>query len=529
MFKVLPILLSVFLLISCGGGGGGGSSDGGETRSSTSSSSESSSSVTSSSQSSSSDSSSSVAPNEAPTASAGEDQIVQGGFTVQLTAAGSADPEGETLTYEWMQVTDHNIMYVTADGTITEEMDTQDLFVYIPATEAGKEYTFSLTVSDGTRTSEADTVTLTVADCFEGDGDVFIECIDPSWFGISSYQEIDGNAGNNFYSNGIDNHVNWSLVDLEDGEHNNVIDVKFLRNDSSGNFTIAAPTPENADMPAVDMTDFADGYIKFDVRAVGTTDPLTLFLSIQCGYPCGTSTPWTVETLPDSEWTSVTIWVENLIDLELDVSKISTALLINPQWVNQADVNFQLDNIRWEKASCDDAPNVVFSNCLIQDDRSASGWDEDGGFYGLPDPDNHISWLEIFSGDEGLNDVIEVSFNNDTQSSSFSIIPVPLASMDLSAYAAGEMVFDYKMVSNPHADTNLFATVQCGDWPCAGGEFLLDKSEFGVWKEMRISVADMTNNGLDIMQVSTWFTLIPTYGQPQSGIRVELDNIRWEE
>lgn len=527
MFKVLPILLSMFLLISCGGGGGG-SSDGGETRSSASSS-ENSSDATTSSSSESSESSSSVAPNEAPTANAGEDQIVHGGFTVQLSATGSADPEGETLTYEWTQVTEHKVMYVTADGTITEARDTQDLFVFIPATEAGKEYTFSLTVSDGTNTSEADTVKLTVADCVEGEGDVFIECIDPSWFGVSSYQEIDGNAGNSFYSNGIENHVNWSIVDLEDGEHNNVIDVKFLRNDSSGNFTIAAPTPENADMPAIDMTDFANGYIKFDVRAVGTTDPITLFLSIQCGYPCGTSTPWTVETLPDSEWTSVTIWVENLINLDLDVSKISTALLINPQWVNQADINFQLDNIRWEKANCDDAPNVVFSNCLIQDDSYANGWDEVDGPYGISDPAKHISWQEVFSGDEGYNDVIEVSFNNTVQSSTFSILPLPSASLDLSAYSSGELVFNYKMVSNPNADTNLFATIQCGDWPCTGGEFLLDKSEFGVWKEMRISVAEMIDNGLDIAHVSTWFALVPTYGQPQSGIRVELDNIRWEE
>lgn len=336
MFKVLPILLTMLFLISCGGG----SSGGGETD-------------TNNSQSKSSSESSSLAPievpTEAPTANAGEDQTVRGGFTTKLSAANSLAPAGKTLTYEWTQTTEHDAMFVTAEGTLTTATDTQDIFVYIPATEAGKELIFSLTVSDGNHTSEADTVTLTVADCFDGEGDVFIECIDPSWSGIASYQEIDYDGGDNYYSNGINNHVTWSIIDLKDDEHNNVIDVKFHREDSTGNFSITSPMQEGADMPALDMTDFAGGYIKFDVRAIGTPDPLTLYLDIQCGYPCGVDTLQIIETLPDSEWRNVTIPIADLIGIGLETSKISTALIINPLWGDQANVNFQLDNIRWEK------------------------------------------------------------------------------------------------------------------------------------------------------------------------------------
>ena len=284
-----------------------------------------------------------------PTAEAGPDQTVQGGFTAKLSAASSLVHPGKVLTYEWKQLTEHHAFYITAAGTITAAADTQDLFVYIPATEAGKDLTFSVTVSDGTHTSEADTITLSVADCVDGAGDVFIECIDPSWAGIASYQQIGVDDGNNFYSNGTDNHVTWSIIDLEDGEHNNVIDVKFNREDATGNFSITAPVPDGEDMPWLDMSDFSDGFIEFDIRSVGATESVTLFLDVQCIYPCAISPQYSINTLPDNEWKSVTIGVDELIDLGLDVSTVSTALIINPLWGMQAGVNIQLDNIRWRK------------------------------------------------------------------------------------------------------------------------------------------------------------------------------------
>ena len=45
--------------------------------------------------------------NQAPTANAGADQTVASGATVNLTGAGSTDPDGDTLTYAWTQTGRH--------------------------------------------------------------------------------------------------------------------------------------------------------------------------------------------------------------------------------------------------------------------------------------------------------------------------------------------------------------------------------------------------------------------------------------
>jgi len=81
--------------------------------------------------------------NKAPVANAGVDQSVNEGVTVTLNGTASADPDNDVLTYSWVAPNG-----ITLSGTTTAS----PTFV-APEVKADTDYSFALTVSDGTLTS----------------------------------------------------------------------------------------------------------------------------------------------------------------------------------------------------------------------------------------------------------------------------------------------------------------------------------------------------------------------------------------
>lgn len=91
------------------------------------------------------------AVNHAPTAEAGANAQVQLGTTVTLDGTGSTDPDGNTLSYSWTQTS----------GTAVTLSNAQTAKPSFTANATGT-LIFALTVNDGTVSSTADTVTITV-------------------------------------------------------------------------------------------------------------------------------------------------------------------------------------------------------------------------------------------------------------------------------------------------------------------------------------------------------------------------------
>jgi hypothetical protein len=90
--------------------------------------------------------------NQAPTADAGGDQTVQAGDGVTLDGSASSDPEGDTLTFSWVQT----------DGTdVTLSGADTDSPTFTAPTSAGS-LTFELTVDDGNGGSGSDSVVVIV-------------------------------------------------------------------------------------------------------------------------------------------------------------------------------------------------------------------------------------------------------------------------------------------------------------------------------------------------------------------------------
>lgn len=90
--------------------------------------------------------------NQAPTANAGDDQTVASGATVQLDGTGSTDPETDTLTYAWSQLSGPAV-------TLSDPTSATPTFT-APTGPATLE--FQLEVCDQEPLCDTDTVVVTV-------------------------------------------------------------------------------------------------------------------------------------------------------------------------------------------------------------------------------------------------------------------------------------------------------------------------------------------------------------------------------
>ncbi len=88
-----------------------------------------------------------VTPNRQPTASVGLNRTVTGTASVTLSGEGSSDPDGDTLTYQWQQISG------PASGLVTASATTRDV-AFTPGSLGI--YQFRLTVSDGQLSDTAD-------------------------------------------------------------------------------------------------------------------------------------------------------------------------------------------------------------------------------------------------------------------------------------------------------------------------------------------------------------------------------------
>jgi outer membrane autotransporter protein len=102
----------------------------------------------------------SLTVNDPPEANAGEDQTLEtpaDGATITLDGSGSSDPEGDPLTYSWVQTSGRTISL--SDATVVNPTFNYDYPNPLPAEES---FTFALTINDGNQNSVADEVTITI-------------------------------------------------------------------------------------------------------------------------------------------------------------------------------------------------------------------------------------------------------------------------------------------------------------------------------------------------------------------------------
>jgi hypothetical protein len=182
--------------------------------------------------------------NQAPTADAGNSQVVNGGDLVTLNGGNSSDPEGEDISYQW----------TAPEGITLSNPTTATPSFTAPTVNETTSYNFTLTVSDGELT-DSDNVTITV------NGTVSETHFDPIYTG-NPYQPI-----NIFVLGAKISNVNMEAGD-EIGifDNGNCVGVGVLTEEITNTFSIVA----SADDPTTNELDgFTNGneiqYKLFDV------------------------------------------------------------------------------------------------------------------------------------------------------------------------------------------------------------------------------------------------------------------------
>ena len=92
--------------------------------------------------------------NESPTANAGDDQTVSEGDNVTLDGTGSADPNGDTLTYAWSQTKGPTVT-LSSSTLVSPTFDA-------PTVTSEQTLTFSLVVTDDLGADSANNATVDI-------------------------------------------------------------------------------------------------------------------------------------------------------------------------------------------------------------------------------------------------------------------------------------------------------------------------------------------------------------------------------
>jgi len=270
---------------------------------------------------------------------------------------------------------------------------------------------------------------------------------------------------------------------------------------------------------AADLRNWSnDSELIFDVKVNSKADGATLLVKMDSGWPNVSDT--NVALAANGEWSEFRIQLGDLIDNGnslasgmASLASIANIFVLEPS----AAMDLSFDNIRIEG---EENPAVEeFAELplyTIYDDAIAS--DLQIQSY---NPDGVVSSSQV--DETGRGKVLNVVKTGAAGNVFFNITA---GAQDLNHWTtAGELVFDVK-VNTKAAGANLLVKMDSG-WPNVS-DFTVPVANNGEWKEVRIAVADLIDNGNSIAAGAANLNMIANMFviEPSAAMDVSFDNIR---
>lgn len=133
-----------------------------------------------------------------------------------------------------------------------------------------------------------------------------------------------------------------------------------------------------------------------------------------------------------------------------------------------------------------------------------------------------VDWAIVADADRG--DLLQVNYSSDAQHAGLVLGKLASDSLDLSAFSAGTLSFEIKVMSMGEA-TGFLLKLESGN--SNSGEIALSGiSGSGEWETVNVPMTTLIAGGLDISLVSTAMVFSPAY-QTGSNLVYQLDNVRF--
>ena len=143
--------------------------------------------------------------------------------------------------------------------------------------------------------------------------------------------------------------------------------------------------------------------------------------------------------------------------------------------------------------------------------------------WGGADACPNVSWA--FLTDDTQGSVVEVTMGASAVHAGIWFFNVVENTQDMSAYSAGHLTFDIKVMEASANSAGFVMTTQCG-WPCASAPRELGVIGTTEWENVSIPVSELQAAGLDLSKVNIGFNLYPVINQ-QSDVVFRLNNVKW--